>query len=35
MQYLLMIYAAENAGPIPGTQEFGEMMQGYLTLMKR
>lgn len=29
MQYLLMIYQAENAGPAPGTPEFGAMMQGY------
>ena len=29
MQYLLMIYSAENSGPQPGTEEFGEMMQGY------
>jgi len=29
MQYLLLIYSAENAGPAPGTEEFGEMMQGY------
>jgi len=29
MQYLLMIYQAENAGPAPGTEEFGAMMQGY------
>jgi hypothetical protein len=29
MQYLLMIYQAENAGPTPGTEEFGTMTQGY------
>ncbi len=29
MQYLLMIYQAENAGPAPGTADFGAMMQGY------
>ena len=29
MQYLLMIYSAENSGPAEGTPEFGEMMQGY------
>ena len=30
MQYLLMIYSAENAGPTPGTPEFGAMFQGYM-----
>lgn len=29
MQYLLMIYSAENSGPAPGSPEFGEMMQAY------
>lgn len=29
MQYLLMIYSAENADPQPGTTEFDEMMKGY------
>ncbi len=29
MQYMLLIYSAENAGPVPETPEFGEMMQGY------
>jgi len=29
MQYLLMIYQAENAGPALGSEEFGAMMQGY------
>ena len=29
MQYMLLIYSAENAGPAPQTPEFGEMMQGY------
>lgn len=30
MQYLLMIYSAENAAPAPGSPEFGEMIQGYV-----
>jgi len=29
MQYLLMIYAAEDAGPQPGTEEFTQMLDGY------
>ena len=29
MQYLLLIYSAENAGPQPGDADFGEFMQGY------
>ena len=29
MQYLLMIYAAEDAGPQPGTDEFIQMLGGY------
>ncbi len=29
MQYLLMIYAAEEAGPQPGTEEFTQMLDGY------
>ncbi len=29
MQYLCLIYSADNAGPNPGTPEFGELMQGY------
>ncbi len=29
MQYLLMIYAAEDAGPQPGTDEFMQMLDGY------
>ncbi len=29
MQYMLMIYSADSAGPVPDTPEFGEMMQGY------
>ena len=31
MQYLPMIYSAEDAGPEPGTAEFGTMMQGYMS----
>ncbi len=31
MQYLCLIYAAENAGPQRGDPEFGEFMQGYMT----
>lgn len=31
MQYMLLIYSAESAGPAPETPEFGEMMQGYRT----
>ena len=29
MQYMLLIYSADSAGPVPETAEFGEMMQGY------
>jgi hypothetical protein len=29
MQYLLMIYNAEGAGPQPGDAEFGQLMQDY------
>ena len=29
MQYMLSIYSADSAGPVPETPEFGEMMQGY------
>ena len=29
MQYMLLIYHAEGAGPAPGTPEFDEMMNGY------
>ncbi len=29
MQYMLLIYSADSAGPVPETPEFGEMMQGY------
>ena len=29
MQYLLMIYSAQGAGPAPDTPEFGKMMGGY------
>lgn len=29
MQYLLMIYSAEGAGPQPGSEAFEQMVQGY------
>ncbi len=29
MQYMLLIYSADSAGPAPESAEFGEMMQGY------
>ena len=29
MQYICLIYSAENAGPKPGTPEFGTMLQAY------
>lgn len=29
MQYMLLIYAAENAGPDYGTPEFGELLNSY------
>ena len=29
MQYMLLIYTADSTGPVPGTAEFGAMMQGY------
>lgn len=29
MQYMLLIYAAENAGPDYGTPEFGELLEAY------
>lgn len=29
MQYICLIYSAENAGPQPGTPEFGALLQGY------
>jgi hypothetical protein len=31
MQYLALIYSTEGTGPMPGTPEFGEFMQGYMT----
>ncbi len=34
MQYLLLIYAAENSGPKPDTPEFGAMFQGYMDFNK-
>ena len=30
MQFILLIYNAENNGPQPGTEEFGPYMQGYV-----
>ncbi len=30
MQYMLLIYNAEDNGPQPGTEEFGPYMQGYI-----
>ena len=32
MKYMLIIYSAEDAGPTPGTPEFGGFMQGYFAL---
>ncbi len=29
MQYMCLIYSAEEAGPQPGTPEYGPFMQGY------
>ncbi len=29
MQYMLLIYSAEGAGPQPGSDEWGPFMQGY------
>lgn len=29
MQFMLLIYGGESAGPKPETPEFGELMQGY------
>ncbi len=29
MQYMLLIYAADDAGPKPGTPEFEQVMKGY------
>ncbi len=34
MQYMLLIYSADDAGPQPGTPEFGKMMQGYMEFNK-
>lgn len=31
MQYLLLIYSAEDAGPQPGDADFGEMLAEYTT----
>jgi len=30
MQYMLLIYSAENAGPQPGSDEWGPFMQAYM-----
>jgi len=30
MQYMLLIYSADDSGPQPGSPEFGKMMQGYM-----
>ncbi len=30
MQYMLLIYRAESAEPLPETPEFGTLMQGYM-----
>ena len=30
MQYIALIYTADDAGPTPGSAEFGAMMQAYL-----
>ncbi len=34
MQYALLIYSADSAGPAPQTPEFAEMMQGYGTFIQ-
>ena len=34
MQYMLLIYAAENADPKPDTAEFGAMFQAYMDFNK-
>ncbi|MBL4811342.1 MAG: YciI family protein [Rhodobacteraceae bacterium] len=31
MQYMALIYSVPGAGPAPGTPEFGEFMQGYMS----
>jgi len=35
MQYICLIYAAEDAGPQPGTAEFGPFIQGYQEFTER
>ncbi len=35
MQYMLLIYGAENSGPEPGTPEFGPYMQGYMEFTEK
>ncbi len=32
MKYILLIYQAEDAGPTPGSPEFGPFMEGYFGL---
>ncbi|MGB5706229.1 MAG: YciI family protein [Arenicellales bacterium] len=34
MQYLLLIYSAEDAGPQPGEAEYGEFMNDYYAFTK-
>ncbi len=34
MQYLLMIYSAEDSGPQPGDADFSEYMQAYMTFTR-
>ena len=34
MQYMFLIYSAEGSGPQPGTPEFQEMMNGYMSFTK-
>ena len=35
MQYILLIYSAENSGPQPGTDEFGPYMKGYFDFTEK
>lgn len=35
MQYMLLIYTAENAGPQPGDSDFGDYMQAYMDFTDR
>lgn len=34
MQYMLLIYGAESAEPVPGTPEFDAMLEGYAAFSK-